>query len=245
VTNLVRLGPAGDESLDALERRLDAREALLRKRRFEMTQVRIGLEAFRIRYRQEVGRLHDELDELQEAIAAEELGEMAQRLEEEGGDRSSADSDMPFDSAPRLTSDAVRRLFREVAKMVHPDRASDEDRERRHRLMIEANRAYALGDEERLRSILAAWEQSPEAIRGDDPEATRRRLLRRIAQIDDQLNACDGELASLQDTPLWRLKVMVDEAAGRGKDLVADMVRRLNRDIMAARNRLDAMRWRP
>jgi hypothetical protein len=35
---------------------------------------------------------------------------------------------------------------------------------------------------------------------------------------------------------------MVDEAASRGKDLIADMVRRLKRDILAARNRLDAMR---
>ena len=32
------------------------------------------------------------------------------------------------------------------------------------------------------------------------------------------------------------------EASAKGKDLVADMVHRLKRDIMAARNRLDAMR---
>jgi hypothetical protein len=31
----------------------------------------------------------------------------------------------------------------------------------------------------------------------------------------------------------------------REKDLVGDMVARLKRDIMAARNRLDAMLWRP
>jgi hypothetical protein len=35
---------------------------------------------------------------------------------------------------------------------------------------------------------------------------------------------------------------MVDEAAGKGKDLIAQMVRQLQRDIMAATNRLDAMR---
>jgi hypothetical protein len=37
---------------------------------------------------------------------------------------------------------------------------------------------------------------------------------------------------------------MVDEAAGKGKDLIADMVGRLKRDIMVARNRLDAIRPR-
>jgi len=38
---------------------------------------------------------------------------------------------------------------------------------------------------------------------------------------------------------------MVDDAAAQGKDLVAEMVRRLTRDIMVARNRLDAMQWNP
>jgi hypothetical protein len=38
---------------------------------------------------------------------------------------------------------------------------------------------------------------------------------------------------------------MVETAAARGKDLVADTVRRLKRGIVAARNRLDAMRWNP
>ena len=53
--------------------------------------------------------------------------------------------------------------------------------------MIEANRAYALGDEEQLRSILDAWERSPEAVQGGDPEAMRLRLVRRIAQIEEEL----------------------------------------------------------
>jgi len=38
---------------------------------------------------------------------------------------------------------------------------------------------------------------------------------------------------------------MVDEAASRGKDLVGDMVKRLKRDILGARNRLDAMQSSP
>jgi hypothetical protein len=49
----------------------------------------------------------------------------------------------------------------------------------------------------------------------------------------------------MKESPLWKLKAMVDEASARGKDLVEDMVRRLKRDVTAARNRLDAMRWNP
>ena len=82
-------------------------------------------------------------------------------------------------------------------------------------------------------------------MQGTDPEATRLRLVRRIAEIEEQLPCMPSDLAALKDSPLWKLKAMVDDAAARGKDLVADMVRRLKRDIMAARNRLDAIQSRP
>jgi hypothetical protein len=147
---------------------------------------------------------------------------------------------------PRFTSDAVRKLFRDVAKAIHPDLAQDQvTRDRRHTLMIEANRAYAQGDEERLRWVLEAWERSPEAVRGSDPEATRQRLLRRIAQVEEQLDAYANELASITASPLGQLKAMVDEASARGKDLMAETIARLKRDILVARNRLDAIRWVP
>ena len=241
------LVPSGrpDEEIEALQARVAEVESLLGRRVNDIARAKSDLAAFRIRYRREVGSLHEELDELERAIAEAELGEFAKRLEEEGDGGAASPRRAPA-SAPRLTSDAVRKLFRDVAKTIHPDLAHDEAaRDRRHALMIEANRAYAVGDEERLRMILEAWEKSPEAVRGSDPEATRARLARRIAQIDEQLVACAREMEELQDAPLWKLKVMVDEAAARGKDLVADQVRRLKRDITAARNRLDAMQWNP
>jgi hypothetical protein len=137
-------------------------------------------------------------------------------------------------------------LFRDVAKAIHPDLAGDESaRDRRHTLMVEANRAYALGDEERLRLILEAWERSPDAVPGSNPEAVRLRLVRRIAQIEEELELLASDLAALNDSPLGRLKALVDEAAANNKDLVRDMVARLKRDILVATNRLDALRPPP
>jgi hypothetical protein len=246
VAPLVRIEPSPDGSLDDLRSRLTALEAALGDRLRQAGQLRADLGAFRLRYRQEVGRLHDQLDDLERAIAEAELGELAAQMAERAGDPAAAPSTAPPEPPPRFTSDAVRRLFRDVAKAIHPDLARDAvARDRRHALMIEANRAYALGDEERLRDVLQAWENSPEAVEGSDPDAARARLVRRIAQFESQLDTADRELAALHDSPLAKLKVMVDEAAGRGKDLVRDMVRRLERDILVARNRLDAIQSLP
>ena len=238
--SLVRTGNAG---IDDLQGTLDQLEAALTTRTTELAQARADLDAFRIRYRRDVGRLHEELDELLDRIAEAELKELSERLKAEGVDAPSAADGPGPDPAPRFTTDAVRKLFREVARTIHPDLAPDpHTRDRRHSLMVEANRAYATGDLEQLHRILAAWENSPEAVPGHGPEAIRERLLRRVAQVEAELAACDEQRNALRETPLGRLKAMVDEASAGGKDLVADMVRRLKRDVMAARNRLDAMR---
>jgi len=239
------LVPSGShpQEIDDLRARVVALEAALEARRGDVTRTRAALDAFRIRYRQQVGRLHEQLDELEAALAEAELGILSERVAN-GRTANDPPIGIRLESAPRsLTSDAVRRLFRDVAKAIHPDLAdTDEARDRRHALMIEANRAYALGDAEQLREILDAWERSPDAVPGSDRDAMRVRLVRRIAQIEAQLIMAAGELAGMTETSLWKLKAMVDEEAAKGNDLIADMVRRLNRDILVATNRLDALK---
>lgn len=234
----------GDGDLDDLRARIAELESVLGERKREVIRTKSALEAFRIRYRQEVGLLHDELDRLEHDLAEAELGILEERLGGQPAPEAGGPSGDRIEVAPRsLTSDAVRKLFRDVAKAIHPDLARDADaRDRRHSLMIEANRAYALGDEEQLRAILDAWERSPEAVIGSDVDATRLRLERRIAQIEEQLGLLDSELAEMQDGSLWQLKSMVDDEAAKGQDLIQDMVRRLKRDILVATNRLDALR---
>jgi hypothetical protein len=179
-------------------------------------------------------------------IAEAELGELSRRLEESDQQPSGPSAAVSAEPLPRFTTDAVRRLFREVAKSIHPDLSRDEAaRARRHALMVEANRAYALGDEEQLRSILQRWDASPESVQGSGDDAMRLRLERRIAQIEAELDMLARERDEMQTTSLWQLKQLVDDAAAQGKDLVADMVRRLKRDILVARNRLDALTWTP
>ena len=235
-----------DDDIESLRSKLAALEAALTQRAVEIARIKADLETFRIRYRMEVGSLHEELDDLQRAIAEAELDEISRRRGAAAtGETASARAPRP-ESPPRFTSDAVRKLFRDVAKVIHPDLARDElARDRRHSLMIEANRAYALGDEERLRWVLDAWQRSAEAVQGSDPGAMRERLVRRIAHIEGQLNVYEADLAQWKGSPLWQLKALVDESSARGKDLMAEMVRRLKRDIMAARNRLDAIHWSP
>jgi hypothetical protein len=242
VTILVRSHQRNDDR-DELRSRVAELDAVLGERRAEVARVKSDIDAFGIGYRKRVGVLHEQLDTLELAIAEVELGELSNRVKNGSGGAGGSPAASRPEPLPRFTSDAARKLFRDVAKAIHPDRARDEvTRSRRHALMIEANRAYALGDEEQLRSILDAWERSPEAVHGSDTEAIRLRLIRRIAQIEEELELLERDLAALNESPLGRLKAMVDDATAQGKDLVRDMVGRLKRDILVATNRLDAIR---
>ena len=230
------------QDLESLRIRASELEAAHRQRQADVAAVETEIASFKIRYRSEVGLLHEELDRLELELAEAELGELKKRPDIPDTPSANIDADR-IAAPPRLTSDAVRKLFRDVAKAIHPDLAGDDlARDRRHSLMIEANRAYALGDEEQLRLILQAWERSPEAVQGSDAEAMRSRLIRRIAQIEEHLVTLDASLAELKASPMFQLKTMIDVEAAKGKDLVKDMVRRLKRDILVATNRLDALR---
>ena len=240
------------EDIGELRARVAERETALAERAAEADRLNADLTSFAALYRHHVGTLYEQLDQLQLDIAEAELAILTNgRVDEDSRyDRTREHPALPplvsEPPAPRFTSDAVRKLFRDVARAIHPDLAGDEDaRTRRHALMAAANQAYALGDADELRRILDGWERSPDVVQGFDEAAVRLRFERRLAQIDELMEMYAKEQAELETTPLYELKVQVDEAASRERDLMGEMVRRLKRDIMAATNRLDAMRFTP
>lgn len=88
------------------------------------------------------------------------------------------------EAPPEPTAD-LKVFYRQVARMVHPDLASDDaERARRTRLMVVASEAYAAGDEVALRRIFDGEAARPEAIVGDD---TGARLVRVLSGAEDRL----------------------------------------------------------
>lgn len=70
---------------------------------------------------------------------------------------------------PGLTSVLdPKRLYREVTKLVHPDRASSSaDQERRNLSMAQANRAYEIGDTKELQRIRDEYREDGDAVEAE------------------------------------------------------------------------------
>jgi len=131
--------------------------------------------------------------------------------------------------------EAAKRLFRLIARRIHPDLASDpEERERRTNLMVQANHAYELGDVQALRRLLETWERSPDSVVGHGTKAELERVIRRIAQASERLAEIEREVAALEDSAMGWLRRRVRKAASEGWDLLSHMARELDRQIVEA-----------
>ena len=142
-------------------------------------------------------------------------------------------------SARSSPTSSLKSLYREVAKRVHPDLAVDQnDRALRQRLMAEANRAYEIGDEARLRAILEEYESSPDAVFGDGAGAELVRVIRQIAQVRRRLVEIDEETKGVAESELSELKSRVDEGSRQGRDILNEMASAVNSRISERRDAL-------
>jgi hypothetical protein len=236
-----------------LARKRDEQTALeteLAERELRSENLRAELGAFERRYLHFVGVRYAELDEwkaqIAERLAKEQPGnERAQQAARDARARADETMSSAGDRAPEeprafQSSPEMKRLYREVAKRIHPDLTSDrEDRVKRQQLMAEANEAYERGDDAQLTRILAEYECSPEAVQGEGPGSELIRVIRRISQARSRLAEIEAEMQGLLRSDIYQLKSRLDEAQKHGRDVLQEMVEKVEEQIAQAKRRLE------
>lgn len=190
---------------------LTALESELAQRELELATFNAELRSFRICYLKVLGGLYCELDDLHARIAEATArikphdGEARQqaaeaRAQAESSARAAESAhEQPSSNGNFKPTENIKKLYREVAKRVDPDLATDEkERLRNQQLMADANRAYAEGDEFRLRAILHQWESSPESIKGNSCGEQLVRVIRKIAKVTERIQVIIAELNDLK-----------------------------------------------
>lgn len=149
------------------------------------------------------------------------------------------DDDLPLD----VPQKSMKNLYREVAKAIHPDLASDEEeRQRRQELMAVANHAYEVGDRSVLENILCDCELGVDVLSGLDVAMELVRVIRQIARVQQNIHAVNRQIEELKTTDIYCFKQRVDEALSDGIDLMAEMAATVELNIAKIRNRLAALR---
>lgn len=218
---------------------LAALEEQLAESELALVTLRATLAAFESRYRRVLGAPYAELDELDAKIAEAEARlssdneELLHRARDARALASAsalppqAGVDEPAELPPHV-DDALKQLYRDVAKRIHPDLATDSrEREQRTRLMADANRAFAAGDALGLRAVLDEWHSSPDAVLGEGTAADLVRTIRKLTQVERRLDAIAVEIVALTSSELNKLRLDVDAAADEGRDLLAEIAQQL------------------
>ncbi len=248
-------GPGAEELARRKAQLLVLAEELLGRER-ALDAYRVELHDFETRYRKALGGRYARLDELAdrldvargEAAAADpperDPEDPAERYPGQGlpgGGQNWDWGEREPEPEPRpVIGEDAKRLFRQLARIIHPDLAGDPaERERRTNLMVAANLAYEQGDVAALERLLADWERSPEAVTGGGALAELERTIRRIAQVQERMDAIDEELAELEASAMGWLRRRTEKAAREGWDLLAHMVKELDRQILEAQVELD------
>jgi len=148
-----------------------------------------------------------------------------------------------YKKEPFKPSENLKQLYRDLAKKVHPDLAPDKDaRVKRHKFMQEVNRAYAAGDEERLRSLINEWERSPDAVFGEGTGAELIRIIRQIAVAINRIDAIGKEIENLKKSELYILKTKIEKSQNEGRDILSEMAAEVDAQIKDANTRLRDMK---
>jgi hypothetical protein len=210
-------------------------ENSLTERRSELAALQEEFRQFKTRYTQVIGNRLAELAEIERAIREAEARRLGVEAEEE-----TAEDESGPDAASSITQagGGLRKLFWAVARMFHPDHATNEkEARRRHTVMAEASRAYSEGDIDSLHTLLGDEELRffcTTTHAQDDPEDFASRLI----ALKEELRTVEFGIKRIKQDSLYQLKLKVDEEALGGRDALAAQAESINRQIVKARYRL-------
>jgi hypothetical protein len=218
----------------------------------DLTHLRDQLHSFEGRYIRQVGVLYVQLDDWEEKLADLLTGRepkpepaaaptsrpqiLAAADEQALAEATAVDAFAKQLQAAR----ALRTLFREVAKRLHPDFAANaHDELRRTHLMAQANEAYLRNDAAALHRMLHGYDVSGNWFHREDPAAELARVLTQIAEVRAGINAVLAETTALSQSEMAQLKRTTDHAAANGRDHLAEMAARVRGSIGTVMRRFE------
>jgi myosin heavy subunit len=214
-----------------------------------LANMRAELAAFEGQYLRQVGTLYAELDDWNAKIAetiaeqdgSEEARSGAAQARAQAEESQAAAHGEAAESKEFKPSAELKSLYREAARRVHPDLATDDtDRRRREHLMKEVNRAYQQGDTDALRRIIEEYESSPESVKGTGVAADLERVIRQIKQVRNRLAQIELEITSLINSDIAKLKAKAEQARKEGRDLLAEMAKDVKSRVELAHRRYES-----
>ena len=240
-----------EEELKLKRRDLAQLEQDLAEKELGLSTLKGELHLFERRYQVVVGAKYTELDEVKAQILelasrlyprSDEFRSGAQSARERA--QSSADetddleSDSPLEEEFKPTEN-LKKLFRDVAKKIHPDLTSDEkEKIRRNELMARLNQAYDRLDEDAIHAVLLDWEAGHQSEKKETLGTQLVRAVRQVAQIKKRLQRIDEEMAEIKKSGMYQLMKKMASIGKTGGDLLEEMAAGVDEKIDSIKSKV-------
>jgi len=231
---------------------IESRKARTADLQRDLDELSTALNQFERQYRTRLGGLHTEIDRLRKEIT--DYRERIAQLRERAANRDPLLSDPPpFDDDPTAegpeferisanqrrpvvdveTMDALRTVYRQLAKRFHPDLAlTPDERHRRQEMMLRINEAFAERN-------LAALEAIARETERDDPAFGFRPIVERLAWATLEIARLDGVISQLE-TQIGTLRSSRTYEYWRAAEKIDDAIERLAVEASDKREKLAA-----
>ena len=148
--------------------------------------------------------------------------------------------DQPGQHESFTPSVELRALYRDLIKKAHPDLGKDdEDKSRRHELMVRVNRAYEEGDFVALQALADEWATGTGGPEGESVGEQLVRLIRQIFDVRSRLVSVDAEIESVRASDDYGLLQQAEEARLEGRDLTAEHVAQMDEHIEELKTKIE------
>ena len=201
-------------------------------------EERRKIREFEKRWKPAVGKRYIELEDIKEKTATlRRLAKLARAGQLETEPQKDESEEAPHEAF--RPDEEARKLFRTLARKIHPDLADDfEDRRLRHELMTEATRAYRARDHRRLQWLIEHWDASPGLVQGRDLDSRVERANQQIAWERYRIQDLNYEFAGLGASSSSEIMREAEEARKEGRNFVAEMRNRVLSDLVQAKSHL-------
>jgi hypothetical protein len=245
--NIIRSSTPIEEEIKVKRTTLSKLEAELAEAELDIATYENELSHFKVFYQSRVGPYLIELDEINARIAeaisilsphsekfqqrAQAARKRAQKTYEEvsGFNENEIEDKKVKGFAP---TNALKQIYREIAKKVHPDLAEDnKDRAHRTLLMQEVNRAYSDQNLDQLESILADLNEFGGSSPSSRHASELKRLDRLILKIRQRIREIVQKKSTLEMSDLGKLKEKYEMANQYDEDIIDQIILELEGKI--------------
>jgi 5-carboxymethyl-2-hydroxymuconate isomerase len=241
--------PPEEEELQLKRRDLAILEQDLAQKELELSTLKGEVHLFERRYHLVVGVKYTELDGVKAQILelasglyprSDEFRAGAESAKEKAQSSANAEEDDDSDlSEVFKPSEDLKKLFRQVAKKIHPDLASDEkEKIRRHELMAKLNLAYDRLDEEAIHAVQREWEAGRHPEKNETVGAQLVKIVRQVAQVKKRLLKIEEEWDEIQNSGMHQLMHKTAEAEKIGLDMLEEMAESVDEKINSIKSKV-------